>query len=128
MQEGEFEMDRLQDLIARYVALWNEPVAATRAAEIRALWAPEGQHFYRDQIVTGYRALEERVAGSVAKNVVSANNRFRDRKDARQTHNGVAFTWEMVPAGGAEVLAVGLQVLLLDPAGRIAADYQFILA
>jgi hypothetical protein len=117
-----------QEIVDRYVALWNEANPAVRALEIRALWAPDGANFYRDKMVIGYLALEERVAASHDKNVASSNYRFRDRKDARQTHNGVAFTWEMVSAGGNEVLAVGLEILLLDADGRLSADYQFILA
>jgi hypothetical protein len=32
----------------------------------------------------------------------------------------------MVPAGGGEALAVGIDLLLLAPDGRIRADYQFV--
>jgi hypothetical protein len=81
-----------QEIVDRYVALWNEANPAVRALEIRALWAPDGANFYRDKMVIGYLALEERVAASHDKNVASSNYRFRDRKDARQTHNGVAST------------------------------------
>jgi hypothetical protein len=32
----------------------------------------------------------------------------------------------MVPVGGGEVAAVGLEILVLDDDGRIRTDYQFI--
>jgi hypothetical protein len=38
----------------------------------------------------------------------------------------VKFNWEMVPAGGGEAAAIGLEILILGPDGRIEADYQFI--
>jgi len=38
----------------------------------------------------------------------------------------VKFNWEMVPADGGETAAVGLEILVLGPDGRIEADYQFI--
>jgi hypothetical protein len=32
----------------------------------------------------------------------------------------------MVPSGGGEVAAVGLEILILDENGHIVTDYQFI--
>ncbi|TCO35253.1 hypothetical protein EV652_101132 [Kribbella steppae] len=38
----------------------------------------------------------------------------------------VKLRWAMVPSGGGETLAIGIDLLLLAPDGRITADYQFI--
>lgn len=50
------------------------------------------------------------------------------RADAQRLRDIVTFTWEMVPANADTVLAVGLEVLVLDDEDRIITDYQFILA
>jgi hypothetical protein len=38
----------------------------------------------------------------------------------------VTFNWQMIAPKTGAVKAVGLEFLSLDPAGRIIADYQFI--
>jgi hypothetical protein len=42
--------------------------------------------------------------------------------------NVVEFNWEMLPANGEQVLAVGLEVVILDDNQRIVRDYQFIVS
>jgi hypothetical protein len=51
---------------------------------------------------------------------------FRPRDNADALRDVVKFSWEMVPAGGGEAAATGLEILILGPDGRIEADYQFI--
>src|SRR5690348_11891155 len=51
---------------------------------------------------------------------------FRPRDHAGALRNVVKFGWELVPAGGGEAAATGLEILILGPDGRIEADYQFI--
>jgi hypothetical protein len=51
--------------------------------------------------------------------------RFRRRDDVERVADVVTFGWEMVEAGGG-VAAVGLEVLIVGPDGRIVRDYQFI--
>jgi hypothetical protein len=121
-------METAQDLAERYAAVWNERDAAARRAAIARLWMSEGVHFVSTREVRGYDALEERITTSHEKNVRDEGNVFRVRKDAQRLQDVVTFTWEMVPAGKSDVLAVGLEVLRLDGSGRIIADYQFILA
>jgi hypothetical protein len=38
------EKTSLDDLVGRYVALWNEPDPDTRRATIRELWSSDGSH------------------------------------------------------------------------------------
>jgi hypothetical protein len=52
--------------------------------------------------------------------------RFRSCANAAQLGDVVKFGWEMVPAGGGEAAAAGLEFLVLDARGRIRLDYQFI--
>jgi hypothetical protein len=120
-------MQSPQTFADRYVALWNETDAEARRRGIAALFAPDGQHYVGVRHVSGYAALEERIAGSHVKNVQDGGNRFRVARGAKALHDTVTFFWEMVPDGDETVLATGLEFLILDSAGRILTDYQFIL-
>ena len=121
-------MSTTQDLVARYVALWNEADAQARRSAIAALWREDGAHFVKEREARGHAGLEQRVIGSYEKNVGGKNYRFRSRNDAQRLRDVVTFTWEMVPAGAATVLAVGQEFLVLDGQDRIITDYQFILS
>jgi hypothetical protein len=117
-----------QALAERYVALWNETDAAARRAAIEALWRPDGEHFVRTLAARGYAELDARVTGSHDKNVGVAGYRFRAVADAQALRDAVSFHWEMIRPQDDEVLATGLQFLVLDADGRIATDYQFIVS
>lgn len=121
-------MNDAQSLADRYAAVWNETDPAARRSAIAALWAPEGVHYVRALEARGHDALEQRVRSSHDKNVRELGNRFRAVADAQALRNTVVFHWEMVPAAGGAVLAVGLEVLVLDDRGRIVTDHQFIVS
>jgi hypothetical protein len=117
-----------QSLAERYVALWNESDPGARRQGIEALWVPVGLHFTASRTARGYDALEQRIAGSYERSVRDRGNRFRALPGAAALHDAVTFFWEMQPRDGDEVLATGLEFLILDPASRILIDYQFVLA
>ena len=121
-------MNNPQYVADRYVAVWNESDPAARRKSIVERWAPDGVHYVRTREARGYDALEKRITGSYEKNVRDAGHRFRPARNAQTLHNVVTFNWEMIPAGGSEVLAVGLEFLVLDDRSQIVADYQFIVA
>jgi hypothetical protein len=114
-------------LADRYVAVWNETAAAARRDAIASLWVPEGEHYVRTLKAKGYEALEQRVTSSHEKNVRDAGFRFIATGDAQLLQNTLMFHWQMVPATGGPVAALGLEFLVLAEDGRIAKDYQFIL-
>ena len=119
-------MTDVQELADRYVAVWNETDAAARRQAIGELWAPDGLHYWRTFEAQGYAALEKRVTDSHNKNVRDGGYRFRAVKNAQALRNVVTFNWEMLPAAGGEVAAVGLDFVVVDERGRIVSDYQFI--
>ena len=121
-------MNNAQDLAVRYVAAWNETDADARQTAIASLWRPDGAHFVGDREARGYAALEQRIAGSHEKNVRDNGHRFLARPGAQRLRDVVTFTWQMAPANADAVLAVGLEVLVLDAEDRIVTDYQFIIA
>ena len=115
-----------QEIVERYVAVWNETDGTARRRMIEQLWVEGGRHFVGNREAIGYDALEVRVTGSHDKNVRDNGNRFRARPDARQVRDAITFHWEMLRGTSDEVAAVGLEVLLVDAQGRIVTDYQFI--
>lgn len=119
-------MTKVADLVDRYVAVWNEPDAALRHEGIAALWAEDGAHFTPSLEARGYHALEARVAGAYEKWVKAEGFVFRSANNVETHHSGVRFNWEMVPAAGGAVAAVGFDFLVLGNDGRIRLDYQFL--
>jgi len=132
-----------QELVSRYVAVWNQPDAELRRKAIRALWAEDGAHILQPSQeirkaatglgftstvleARGHDALEVRVTRAYEEFVAPGEFTFRPRDNADRLHDVVKFNWEMVPSGGGDVAGAGLEILILDEDGRIKADYQFI--
>jgi hypothetical protein len=127
----------------RYVALWNEPDQNRRRKLIQELWTEDGAHILqppreiRDIAARpgvglsaslearGYAALEARATSAHEEFVASGSFRFQRRDNVEIVADVIKFNWEMVSADG-EVVAVGLEFLVLGPDGRIQRDYQFI--
>jgi hypothetical protein len=130
------------ELAERYAALWNEPDPERRREAIAALWsddalvllqppaemieAADGLGVAASLRVRGHAELERRITLAYEQFVAAGGNVFRARPDAQRLDDVVKFGWEMVPADGDEVLGGGLELVVLDRDGRIAADYQFI--
>jgi hypothetical protein len=123
----EDDMDSAQKLADRYVAVWSETDAERRRQSIAELWVPEGEHYVGTQEVRGYDALEKRITSSHVKNVRDGGHRFRAARDARALRDVVTFHWEMLPADREEIVATGIEFLIVDDRGRILIDYQFVL-
>jgi hypothetical protein len=130
------------ELSERYVALWNEPDPATRSAQLRALWREDGRHLLQAPVdirrradalgfpkatleVRGHEALEFRVGRAHAEFVAGGEHRFRGRGAPARVGESLRLQWEMIDRAGT-VVGAGTEFLVLDPTGRIAADYQFI--
>jgi hypothetical protein len=120
-------MDAAQDLMDRYVDVWHQTDPERRRQTIEALWVPNGEHYVGTREVRGYAALEARVTGSHEKNVRDAGNHFHATTNARVLRDVVTFEWAMLAAGTDDVLATGMEVLIVDEQCRIRFDYQFIL-
>lgn len=132
-----------QEMTRRYVATWTEPDAALRRKAIEELWTEDGAHILQPPAefrqaaaglgfasaaleARGHDELETRVTRSYQDFVAPGEFTFRPRDNADALRNVVKFNWEMVPSGGGEAVAVGLEILILGPDGRIETDYQFI--
>ena len=133
------------ELAERYVALWNEPDAAQRRLMIAELWTEDGRHILQppQEIrgiavrpglamtaileARGYEEIEARAASAYEHWVGSEGLSFRARDDADRLGDVVKFHWEGV-AKNDEVVAVGLNFLVLTANGRIERDYTFVVA
>jgi hypothetical protein len=118
-------MSPLDELVERYVAVWNEPDAAARRHRIAALWAADGRTCYSQLDSRGHAEIEARVGSANEKWVRDQGFLFRPSRAVAGHHEVVKLVWEMVPAAGGPVAAMGLSVLVLGPDGLIREDYQF---
>jgi hypothetical protein len=127
----------------RYIALWNEPDPDRRREMIAWLWTEDGSQILQppEEIrevaarpgigmtaileARGYAEIEARAATAYEKWVGSEGLSFRRRDDVERLHDVVKFHWEAVTADG-EVVAVGLNFLVLAADGRIQRDYTFV--
>jgi hypothetical protein len=119
-------MTTIDELAARYVAVWNEPDAAVRDAAVAALWTADARAYTSANEYRGIDAITGRVTAAYEKFVAGQGNAFRALGPAEAHHDGVRIRWEMAPAAAAGAVSGGAQFLLLDADGRIRSDYQFI--
>jgi len=117
-------MVNVDEIVDRYVAVWNENDPDERRRRIHAAWAVDGTTCYRLMDARGYEAIETRVAGSWDKWLREGKYVFRP-KSVESHHDVVKVEFVMVTVPGSAVEANGLSFLLLDREGRIRHDYQF---
>jgi hypothetical protein len=131
-----------QELVNRYVDMWNEPDAVRRRETIVELWSADAVHRLEPPLevreaaaslrtysvfeVRGHAELEARVTSAYEQFIGSGEFVFRRRGDGQRVADTVKLGWEMVPASGGEVAGSGVDFLMLDGDGRIQRDYQFI--
>ncbi|MFI6817011.1 nuclear transport factor 2 family protein [Nonomuraea sp. NPDC050328] len=111
------------DLLARYLAAWNETDADARAKAVADLWTEDGT--YTDPLadVAGHEAIAAVIAGAQGMFpglVFTAGQVF-------EAHHDVArFTWHLAPEGATEPVAIGFDVVRLTPEGRIREVIGFL--
>ena len=119
-------MSNLQTFVENYIAVWNEADAERRRTLIRTLWQEDARHLARTLEAIGHAGIEKRVTGAYEKWVKEKGNVFRLRDGVDGHHGTVKLRWEMLPAGGGEVISIGFDFMVLGGDGRIRTGYQFI--
>lgn len=119
-------MTDMRQFVDRYIAIWNESDADKRRATIRALWQEDARHLARTIEAAGHDGIERRVATAYERWVKEKGNIFRLRDGVDGHHGTIKLRWEMLPAAGGEVIAIGFEFLVLGGDGRISTGYQFI--
>jgi hypothetical protein len=113
----------VSDTVEKYLQCWNQKDSVARRKQIDEIWA-EGAGYVDPLVqVTGRENLDEVIA--------AAQNQFGglqfERGSTYEEHHNVArFTWHLVSAPGADPVAVGFDVVVLDEDGRIRDVYGFI--
>ena len=118
-------MTDLEAFTDRYMAVWHQPDRAERLAQIADLWVEDGLHFSTSHAARGYAELETRIVGAYDKFVAEGGYVFRRHGVVDGHHGVIRFTWAMTPAAGGPIEAMGTDVFVLAPDGRIQVDYQF---
>ena len=119
-------MTGIATFVDRYVNIWNESDPERRRLTIRELWQEDAHHLACTLEALGHAGIETRVAKAYEKWVKEKGNVFRLRDGVDGHHGTIKLRWEMLPAGGGEVVSIGFDFLVLSEDGRIRTGYQFI--
>jgi hypothetical protein len=119
-------MSNMNAFVEKYISIWNEPDQTARRRLIRELWVADAQHLAKTLEAVGYDGIESRVTTAYEKWVKEKGCVFRLRDGVDGHHGTIKLRWEMLPAGGGEVISIGFDFLVLAEDGRIKTGYQFI--
>jgi hypothetical protein len=111
------------EIVARYVAVWSDPVPESRRAVIAGLWAPDGAEFVEGTRFRGHEELDTRIAGAYQEFVASGRYAVTAADDVARHDDIVTFTIQLTAPAG-EVAWAARVFMLLDADGRIREDYQ----
>jgi hypothetical protein len=113
-----------QKLVEGYLDAWNETESDARRSAVARVWAEDGRYVDPLAAVSGHEEIAALI-GAVHEQAPGHVFRLLDhRVDAH--HNVVRFSWELVPAGGGESVAIGFDVAVTDEDGRIASVIGFL--
>jgi hypothetical protein len=109
-------------IAANYLALWNDPDAASRSVRLSDAWIPQAR--YADPMMTaeGHDEIEAMIAG-VREQFPGHDFILRGTPDGHGAF--VRFSWSLLHAGKAAV-AGGTDVVRLDENGRIVEVIGFL--
>ena len=110
-------------IVARYVAVWSEPLPESRRAAIAGLWAPDGAEFVEGTRFRGHEELRARIAGAYEEFVASGRYAVTAADAVARHDDIVTFTIQLTAPDG-EVAWAARVFLLLGAEGLILEDYQ----
>jgi len=112
----------MNDLIERYLQIWNTTEAGERRQAIEQVWS--GQATYTDPLVsaTGHEEIDAVIAAVQAQ---FPGYEFRLAGPVDAHHDQARFGWELAQPG-AEALVVGFDVATRDADGRIDTVLGFL--
>ena len=116
-------MTNIEQLISRYIDVWNERDDAVRVALLEEIWAADGT--YTDPLVdaAGRDAIGATI-GAVQQQFPDFTFTLAGPVDAH--HNLARFTWELGPAGAPQAPIVGFDVAVLDEDGKLRDVHGFL--
>jgi uncharacterized protein len=117
-------MTEFVDLVARYVAVWNEFDPSRRHERVADLWDETAVRYNHTTRQAGRREIENAVNATYEH--FGANGfRFRPIANAVGHHDALKFSWQMYASDTGEVDSLGTTFLLLNADEKILLDYQF---
>ena len=119
-------VSNMNAFVEKYISIWNEADVTARRRRIRELWVEDAQHLARTLEAVGYDGIEARVTNAYEKWVKEKGCVFRLRDGVDGHHGTIKLRWEMLPAGGGDVISIGFDFLVLAEDARIKIGYQFI--
>jgi hypothetical protein len=117
-------VSELNELVARYVAAWNEPDPDKRRALVVDLWDGTAIRYNHAGKQDGRDAIADAVASTYAR-FGARGLRFRPIGSPVGHHQALKLSWEMLTAETGEVDTIGTTFLLLNLDNMIERDYQF---
>lgn len=112
----------MQEIIERYIAIWNETDPVRRRKLIDEVFAenatytdPLADLAGREQIDAGVAAAQGQFAGLV----------FTLAGPVDSNHSQARFTWHLGPEGG-EPIVIGFDVAVANESGQLRAVYGFL--
>jgi hypothetical protein len=112
------------DLVDRYVAMWNQPDPTIRRAQIAQLWSRKGTLIRENSVSVGHAAIE-----TASTRVFDAHVRkgrvASSTNNTHAHHDLVKFGWKLASSDDGVASAACSDLLVLDEDGRICFDYQF---
>ena len=115
-------MEQVNELVERYLAVWNETDAAQRRVLIAQTWTEDASYVDPLMAGTGHAAIAALVHGVQER---FGGYRFRRIGDIDGYDNYVRFAWELGPSDAAAPIA-GNDVAILAADGRIQRVIGFL--
>ena len=128
-------MTDADELVARYLASWNETDPSRRRAAVAEVWTEDGSYVDPIASVAGLDAIDATIAAAQG---MFPGHTFRLAGTVDAHHNVARFTWELVPAvepadvveaaaaDQAAATVVGFDVAVISEDGRFRAVHGFL--
>ncbi len=116
-------MSRFNDLVHRYLQVWNETDPQARAAAATNVFADDVSYVDPLLAVTGRQALVDAI-GAVHRQFPGFV--FRPVGTVDGHHDQVRFGWELGPQDVPDAPVAGFDVAVMDLSGRINAVHGFL--
>jgi hypothetical protein len=116
-------MSTVNEIVANYIAAWNETDAGSRRDFIAKAWSDEGSYIDAHRSSTGCAAIDAMIATVQER---FPGYRFRLASGIEVHHNFVRFSWT---AGGTEQAPLffgGTDFAILAPDGRMRSVTGFV--
>jgi hypothetical protein len=118
-------VNHIEELVQRFVSVWNETDATRRGQEVRALWRIDGRHVMGANATEGHEALEQHVVASNHRSVLEKNYVFRPATGIQALPGVIKFRWDVARRDTNEIVSAGIGFLIIDEDHRISCDYLF---